>query len=235
MRSRPHYHELHTFRGKTEQIRHWENGGTICGVAWCRCRHDMMMIIMSTRIRRNDMRGGLVPLQTRHDDHVDMDTEERYVGWLSAVADTTWWWWSCRHDDDHVDMDTEERYVGWLSAVADTTWWWWSCRRNDMWGGLVPLQTRHDDDHVDMDTEERYVGWLGAVADRTWWWSCRHGYGGTICGVAWCRCRQDMMMIISTWIRRKLEQTTKEMKECMRKHDAWECTYLTNKQVQYRE
>ena len=42
MRSQPHYDELHTCRGETEQRRHCENGGSVCAVTeWC-CRHDMM-------------------------------------------------------------------------------------------------------------------------------------------------------------------------------------------------
>ena len=40
--SRPHYDELRTFRGETEQGRHCEIGGSSCAVVERRCRHDMM-------------------------------------------------------------------------------------------------------------------------------------------------------------------------------------------------
>ena len=44
MRSQPHYDELQTLREVTEQRRHCENGRSICAVAECRSRHDMMNV-----------------------------------------------------------------------------------------------------------------------------------------------------------------------------------------------
>ena len=50
MRSQPHSDELRTFRGETEQRRHCKKGGTICAVAECHCRHDMMMNIITVML-----------------------------------------------------------------------------------------------------------------------------------------------------------------------------------------
>ena len=44
IRSQPHYDELQTLREVTEQRRHCENGRSICAVAECRSRHDMMNV-----------------------------------------------------------------------------------------------------------------------------------------------------------------------------------------------
>ena len=50
MRSQLYSDELQTFRGEKEQRRHCENDGTICAVAECRCRHDVMIILLNLTI-----------------------------------------------------------------------------------------------------------------------------------------------------------------------------------------